>query len=131
MATAPKNKFTDFDLNFARNPITNDINVLVDESAVKRSLKNLVLTNTYERVFQPGIKSNVTSYLFDNWMPLTEARIEKAIRDTITSFEPRVVVQDVVVRGNPDENRFDVTIRFQIHTNPRPTELQFYLERLR
>lgn len=131
MALAPKNKYTDIDLTFAKNPVTQDINIVFDETAVKRSLKNLILTNTYERPFQPGIKSNVTAYLFDNFTPLTEARIEKGIRDTVTSYEPRVTLQDVVVRGDPDFNRFDVTIRFQLKNTPNVSEFQFYLERLR
>lgn len=131
MAIAPKNQFTDIDLNFAMNPVTKDVNVLSDESAVKRSLKNLLLTNKYERAFQPGIQSNVTAYLFENFTPLAEARLEKGIRDTISSFEPRVTIQDVVVIGNPDANRFDVTIRFQIKNKPKISEFQFYLERLR
>jgi phage baseplate assembly protein W len=131
MATAPKNQFTDLDLNFAINPITKDVNTLLDETAVKRSLKNLLLTNKYERPFQPGIQSNITKYLFDNFAPLTEARIEKGIRDTIISFEPRVTVHDVVVMGNPDYNRFDITIKFQIKNKPKISEFQFYIERLR
>jgi len=131
MATAPKNQFTDLDLNFAMNPVTKDINTVLDESAIKRSLKNLLLTNKYERPFQPGIQSNITSHLFENFTPLTEARLEKGIRDTVTSFEPRVTLNDVVVIGNPDYNRFDVTIRFQIKNKPKVSEFQFYLERLR
>ena len=131
MALAPKNKYTDLDLNFAKNPVTNDVNVVSDETAVKRSLKNLLLTNEYERPFQPGIKSNVTAHLFENFTPLTEARLEKGIRDTLLSFEPRITVQDVVVTGNPDYNRFDVTIMFQLKNTPNVTEFQFYLERLR
>lgn len=131
MVTAPKNQFTDLDLNFAMNPVTKDINTLLDESAVKRSLKNLLLTNKYERPFQPGIQSNITAHLFENFTPLTEARLEKGIRDTVTSFESRVVLQDVIVIGNPDYNRFDITIRFQIKNKPKVSEFQFYLERLR
>ena len=103
----------------------------MDENAIKRSLRNLIQTNTYERPFSPEIKGNVTAHLFENFSSLTEIRLEKGIRDAILSFEPRVVVQDIIVNSQEDQNRFDVTIRFQIRNTPKVAEVQFYLERLR
>ena len=126
-----QNKFTDIDLNFAKNPVTRDVNVLQDESAIKRSLKNIILTNTYERPFLPELKGNVTAMLFEPFTDLTVIRLEKGIRDAILSYEPRVVLQDVIVEGDPDRNRFIVTIRFQIRNTSKVSETQFYLERLR
>jgi len=131
MASTPQNKFTDLDLNFAKNPMTRDVNVLQDESAIKRSLKNIILTNTYERPFLPELKGNVTAMLFEPFTDLTVIRLEKGIRDAILSYEPRVVLQDVIVEGDPDRNRFIVTIRFQIRNTSKVSETQFYLERLR
>jgi phage baseplate assembly protein W len=131
MASTPQNKFTDLDLNFAKNPVTRDVNVLQDESAIKRSLKNIILTNTYERPFLPELKGNVTAMLFEPFTDLTVIRLEKGIRDAILSYEPRVVLQDVIVEGDPDRNRFIVTIRFQIRNTSKVSETQFYLERLR
>jgi phage baseplate assembly protein W len=131
MASTPQNKFTDIDLNFAKNPVTRDVNVLQDESAIKRSLKNIILTNTYERPFLPELKGNVTAMLFEPFTDLTVIRLEKGIRDAILSYEPRVVLQDVIVEGDPDRNRFIVTIRFQIRNTSKVSETQFYLERLR
>ena len=131
MGATPTNKFSDIDLNFAKNPLTKDVNIVVDENAIKRSLRNLIQTNTYERPFSPEIKGNVTAHLFENFSSLTEIRLEKGIRDAILSFEPRVVVQDIIVKSQEDQNRFDVTIRFQIRNTPKVAEVQFYLERLR
>lgn len=131
MASTPQNKFTDIDLNFAKNPLTRDVNVLQDEAAIKRSLKNIILTNTYERPFMPEFKGNVTAMLFEPFTDLTVIRLEKGIRDAILSYEPRVVLQDVIVEGDPDRNRFIVTIRFQIRNTSKISETQFYLERLR
>lgn len=131
MGATPTNKFSDIDLNFAKNPLTKDVNIVVDENAIKRSLRNLIQTNTYERPFSPEIKGNVTAHLFENFSSLTEIRLEKGIRDAILSFEPRVVVQDIIVNSQEDQNRFDVTIRFQIRNTPKVAEVQFYLERLR
>ena len=131
MGATPTNKFSDIDLNFAKNPLTKDLNIVVDENAIKRSLRNLIQTNTYERPFSPEIKGNVTAHLFENFSSLTEIRLEKGIRDAILSFEPRVVVQDIIVNSQEDQNRFDVTIRFQIRNTPKVAEVQFYLERLR
>ena len=133
MATGiiPTNRFVDLDLNFAKNPISRDINVLQDETAIKRSLRNLILTNRYDRPFFPEMSGNVTAHLFENFTDLTVVRLEKGIRDAILSFEPRVVIQDIIVRAEPDNNRFDVTIMFQIRNSTRTSEVQFYLERLR
>jgi len=131
MASTPQNKFTDIDLNFAKNPVTRDVNVLQDETAIKRSLKNIILTNTYERPFLPELKGNVTAMLFEPFTDPTVIRLEKGIRDAILSYEPRVVLQDVIVEGDPDRNRFIVTIRFQIRNTSKVSETQFYLERLR
>lgn len=131
MANTPQTKFTDIDLNFAKNPVTRDLNVLQDETAIKRSLKNIILTNTYERPFLPELKGNVTAMLFEPFTDLTVIRLEKGIRDAILSHEPRVVLQDVIVEGDPDRNRFIVTIRFQIRNTSKVSETQFYLERLR
>jgi phage baseplate assembly protein W len=125
------NQFADLDLNFAQNPVSRDVNVLQDEAAIKRSLRNLILTNTYERPFRPDIKGNVTAHLFENFTEITEIRLEKGIRDAITSFEPRVVLQDVVINSEPDLNRFSVSIAFQIRNTQKTAEVQFYLERLR
>ena len=107
------------------------MNVLQDETAIKRSLKNIILTNTYERPFLPELKGNVTAMLFEPFTDLTVIRLEKGIRDAILSYEPRVVLQDVIVEGDPDRNRFIVTIRFQIRNTSKVSETQFYLERLR
>jgi len=131
MANTPQTKFTDIDLNFAKNPVTRDLNVLQDETAIKRSLKNIILTNTYERPFSPELKGNVTAMLFEPFTDLTVIRLEKGIRDAVLSYEPRVVLQDVIVEGDPDRNRFIVTIRFQIRNTSKVSETQFYLERLR
>jgi len=131
MAKVQQNKFTDIDLNFAKNPLTKDVNVLQDESAIKRSLKNIILTNTYEKPFMPEFKGNVTALLFEPLTDLTVIRLEKGIRDAVLSYEPRVVLQDVIVESDPDHNRFSVTIRFQIRNTSKVSETQFYLERLR
>lgn len=131
MAKVQQNKFTDIDLNFAKNPLTKDVNVLQDESAIKRSLKNIILTNTYERPFMPEFKGNVTALLFEPLTDLTVIRLEKGIRDAVLSYEPRAVLQDVIVESDPDHNRFSVTIRFQIRNTSKVSETQFYLERLR
>jgi len=131
MAKVQQNKFTDIDLNFAKNPLTKDVNVLQDESAIKRSLKNIILTNTYEKPFMPEFKGNVTALLFEPLTDLTVIRLEKGIRDAVLSYEPRAVLQDVIVESDPDHNRFSVTIRFQIRNTSKVSETQFYLERLR
>lgn len=134
MTTTPKafvNIFTDLDLNLTRTPMTHDISIISDEIAIKRSLKNLILTNRYDRPFSPDINGNVTTHLFENFSPLTEIRLEKGIRDCITSFEPRVDVLAIVVNSDVSNNRFGITIKFRVRTTLREDETKFFLERLR
>tara|TARA_R100000005_G_scaffold95476_1_gene77039 strand:+ start:963 stop:1352 length:390 start_codon:yes stop_codon:yes gene_type:complete len=128
---AKKTKFADIDLDFTRNPVSGDINILTDEKAIKRSVRNLVLTTKYERLFQPEIQCRVNDRLFENITALTEVRIEQAIRNTIDNFEPRVEVIDVVVDTNANNNELFVTIAFRVRNVEEVQEVQVRLERTR
>tara|TARA_Y100001963_G_C6652000_1_gene386167 strand:- start:503 stop:892 length:390 start_codon:yes stop_codon:yes gene_type:complete len=126
-----KPRFADIDLDFTRNPVSGDVNILTDDKAIKRSVRNLVLTTKYERLMQPEIDCRVNDRLFENITPLTEIRIEQAIRNTIDNFEPRVEVIDVVVDTNANQNELFVTIVFRVRNVEEVQEVQVRLERTR
>jgi phage baseplate assembly protein W len=124
-------RFSDIDLNFDLNPITKDINTLKNEEAVKRSVRNIVLTNFGEKKFQPFFGGDVISQLFENITPFTAFEMEKAITRTILNNEPRVEALSVKANTNNDQNSVDVTVRFTIKNSQQPVILSFTLERIR
>jgi phage baseplate assembly protein W len=134
MATVDINSarsFKDLDLNFTIHPIRKDINTHKNEYAIINSVKNLVLTNHYERPFQPEIGSNIRRLLFENVDTVTAAQIEREIVETISNFEPRVQVSKVTVVASPDENGFKVNLEFFVINNANPITINFFLERIR
>lgn len=96
-----------------------------------RSLRNLILTNHYERPFQPNVGSNVQKMLFEPVGPLTANYLQKEISDTIQNYEPRVQLDSVIVQMNPDQNSYTATITFYIQNQPNPVTINFLLERIR
>jgi phage baseplate assembly protein W len=123
--------FKDLDLNFTIHPIRKDINTHKNEYAIINSVKNLVLTNHYERPFQPEIGSNIRRLLFENVDAVTASQIEREIVETISNFEPRVQVSKVTVVASPDENGFKVNLEFFVINNANPITINFFLERIR
>lgn len=124
-------KYSDLDLNFIIHPVKKDINVYTDEMAVINALKNLILTNHYERPFQPDLGSNVRKLLFENLDIITAAALEKEIEQTITNFEPRVRILDISVAPNDEKNSYGVTLRFNVINRTEPVTISFLLERIR
>ena len=123
--------FRDLDLNFTIHPIRKDINTHKNEYAIINSVKNLVLTNHYERPFQPQIGSNIRRLLFENVDSVTASQIEREIVETISNFEPRVQVSKVTAAADPDNNGYKVTLEFFVINNANPITINFFLERIR
>lgn len=121
----------DLDLSFTPNPVTGDINPLRDIEAIKRSVKNLILTNFQERPFQPEIGSGVRGLLFELADPITMHDIETAISRTINNFEPRVNLLEVNVNDEVDNNSYSVSITFQVIATEQVGNATIILERLR
>jgi phage baseplate assembly protein W len=130
MATIKK-LYSDLDLSFRRLPVSNDVSVSYDEQAVIRSVRSLLLTNFYERLFQPTIGSNIDTLLFEPITVLTAGLIEDEIKNVIKNHEPRVVIQDIVVTPSPNTNSFKATLTFLIGNNTLPTAVNLLLERSR
>ncbi len=123
--------FKDLDLNFTIHPVKKDINTHKNEYAITNAVKNLILTNHYERPFQPEIGSNIRRLLFENIDPVTGSQIEAEIIQTIDNFEPRVQTSKVTVLPDPDNNGFKVELEFFVINNPDPITINFFLERIR
>jgi hypothetical protein len=123
--------FKDLDLKFTKHPIKKDVNTHVNEYAIINSIKNLILTNHYERPFQPEIGSNVRRLLFENVDMVIAARIEREITEVIGNFEPRAQVSKVVAVPSPDDNTYKITLEFYIINSPNPITINFFLERIR
>ena len=123
--------FKDLDLNFNIHPVKKDINTHSNEYAVINSIKNLVLTNHYERPFQPEVGSNIRRLLFENLDAVTAAQIQREIEETINNFEPRAGISRVTVVSAPDENGYKVELEFFVLNNTAPITINFFLERIR
>jgi len=123
--------YRDLDLNFNPHPVTGDVTMRIGDNAVISSIKNLILTGFYERLFHSEIGSNVRQMLFENADPLTAQRLRKAIIEVINNFEPRVDINEVIVQVTSDKNQFQVIIEFFILNNTEPTIVDFFLERVR
>ena len=124
-------RWADLDLDFTAHPVTKDIVLKKDVEAVKRSIRNLILTNRYDRPFQPNIDGGVTRHLFELSTPHTIHNIESAIRNCISNYEPRAEVLDVFVTGDLDNNGFQVSLSFRVINVPDPVTVELFLERLR
>lgn len=123
--------FRDLDLNFAIHPITKDVNIYKAEYAVINSVKNLILTNHFEKPFQPEVGSNIRRLLFENVDSIMAAQIEREIEETINNFEPRVQISSVIAIHAPEENGYKIRLEFFVINNPDPITINFFLERIR
>ena len=123
--------FKDLDLNFTIHPVRKDVNTHKGEYAIINSVKNLVLTNHYERPFQPELGSNIRRLLFENVDSVMAAQIEREIEETINNFEPRAEVSKVTAVASPNENRYNVELEFFVINSPNPITINFFLERIR
>ena len=123
--------FKDLDLNFNIHPVRKDISKSIGPMAVVNSIKNLILTNHYERPFQPDIGSNVRRLLFENLDNITASTIKDEIERTIVNYEPRATVKTINVTADYDKNGFKVYLEFFIVNQTAPIIINFLLERIR
>ena len=125
-------QYAELDLFFGKKSSNSDIRKVTDAQAVKRSLRNLVQLNTYEKPFHPEIAGGVRELLFEPMSPLVAVVIARKIEDVITNFEPRARLVSVRAFPDLDRNAYEVSVEFFIVT--APTELggfSIMLERLR
>ena len=125
-------QYTDLDLFFGKKATSKDISKVTDVQAVKRSVRNLILTNHYEKPFHPEIGSGVRGILFEPMTPLTAHILTRKIEDVIENFAPRARLINVIAYPNLDRNEYEVTIEFYVVNTPTElVDLTVMLERLR
>ena len=123
-------QYRDLDLFFSKKS-NKDVNKVTDVEAVKRSVRNLILLNSYEKPFHPEIAGDVRGLLFELMTPLTSAVIARKIQDVIENFEPRARLTGVNVVPDFDRNAYDVTVYFYVVNAPTElVEVTQLLERL-
>lgn len=121
--------FKDLSMTFQVNPLNYDLIALKNESAIARSVRNLVLTQPGERFFNENLGSGISKSLFENLDEISASIIRDEIRNTINNYEPRVNLIDVIVSPNYDENEFNVTIQYKIvGIDVLPQQLSFALQ---
>lgn len=124
-------QFKDIDLDFGRNIVTNDVNKLTDVEAVKRSVRNLVLTNHYERPFHPELGCGIRQLLFENLTPMVAIQLERKVQEVLENFEPRAQINNILARPDLDRNAYELTINFYVIGATEPVTVSTFLERLR
>ncbi len=122
--------FKDISFNFSKNPVTNDVVVLKNEEAIKQSVKNLILTKIGERLFNPLIGTNTTSYLFELSSTFSANTLITEIEQILKNFEKRVRLSNITVNLEDDSNEFEVSIEYYIVGMPQVLQnLEFLLVR--
>ena len=123
--------YKDLGLSFVAHPVTKNVSVLKNEDAVKRAIRNLILTNKGEKFFDELYGGNILGLLFENFTPVTEIDIEENIKNAIKTEEPRATVIDVEIIASPDTNNITINIIFRINDSPDLDSLTFTVERVR
>ena len=123
--------FKDLNLDFQQNTATKDIQKITEIEAVKRSVRNLINTNHYEKPFHPEIGSNLRAMLFELMSPQMNHLISKQIENLINNYEPRCNLVEVFAQPMFDRNGYSVQISFMVNNHQEPVIVESFLERLR
>ena len=129
MATTYGKDYVDFDMDFDKHPAHGDLSQVKKNTAINRSLKNILMTNVGERLFQPDIDSGIGILLFENFSRLTTSRLESVIKQAVEKYEPRADLQNVTVHAKEEENAYQIIITYIPDNDVLETNLEVYLER--
>jgi phage baseplate assembly protein W len=129
--TAKPLVYSDFYSNFDLEVVKKDLLSYKNEDSVKRSIRNILLTDRGERFFNPTFGSDIRKMLFENFSPSTEQVVADLIKTAIGNHEPRANVIDVNVSGNPDQNSMYINIVFSVINKAEPVTLELILNRIR
>lgn len=127
----PERKYKDLNLDLPSHPNTQDLVYLYDSEAIKRSVRNIVLTNFYERHFESNFGSNVTGLLFENISYFTAASIQSTIETALQAAEPRISIVQIAVQPDASEQGYNVMIAFRILNILEPVVVSMFLEKIR
>ena len=123
--------YKDLDLDFGRNTVTNDVNKLTDVESVKRSVRNLINTNHFERPFHREIGGNIRALLFELMTPLTALNLQRKVEEVLNNFEPRANVTQILADPDIERNGYRLEIKFYVIGIQNPIVVETFLERLR
>ena len=126
--------YKDLSLFFTPNPVSGDVTMVTDVQDIKRSVRNLVLTNRFEKPFHPEIASHVRDLLFERFTPITFNLLRNRIETVLANYEPRVSVTDVEIDDTGeaiDGNELNVRIFFTLKNDPQIQSVDILLERVR
>lgn len=123
--------YSDINLNFTKHPFTDDILIRTDVDAVKNSLYNLVLSEKYDKPFDPEFGTNLRGLLFENWDPLLNVYYETKIAEVIAEYEPRVILELVKIKDSADSNAIECVIEFYVRGINNKQTLTLDFERIR
>tara|TARA_B100000287_G_C20473476_1_gene718191 strand:+ start:198 stop:590 length:393 start_codon:yes stop_codon:yes gene_type:complete len=123
--------FSDLDIDFTANPVTGDVVKVKDANSVKRGIKNILLTENTERLFQPQIGSGLKNLLFEQMTDITTQLLEDEVRSAIDAWEERATVLSLVVTPEEELNRYRVAVTFRTNNILEEQNLEVYLQRER
>ncbi len=126
-----KKTYKDLSFDFTANPATGDVATVKDAVSVKRGIKNILLTQGFERLFQPEIGSGIKSILFEPMTPLTEQRLSDACAAAIEAWEKRATIESIAVISEEEYNRYRVAIKFKINNQLETEQVDVFLSRER
>ena len=126
-----KDLYSDFMNDLTPHPNTNSIVLLKNVNAVSRSIKNLILTNKYERPYNPKIGSNIRAFLFEPADAITEISIKENIKRVIKKYEPRVAIRQLIINDLPDQNAYKILVNFKIKEFDTNQSVEIILRRLK
>ena len=129
MATTHGQEYIDFDMDFKSHPDHGDLTQVKKNNVISRSIKNIMKTAPNERLFQPNVNGGVADLLFENFGPLTDSRLQVAIKHSIEQYEPRAIVQKVIVNRMEDDNAYQIRIEYLPDNSTETESTEVYLER--
>lgn len=122
--------YSDFNTQFGIDA-RGDMKRLTDEASVTQALHNLIMTNQFERLYNPMYGCGIREILFENITPQTESMLRDKIEVAINNYEPRVKLLEVITQGTPDNNAYLISITFSVINKQEPITLEFVLDRIR
>jgi len=123
--------YSDLNISLAPHPITGDMTKIYDDNSVSQAIKSLILTNHYEKPFQPWIGGNLIALLFEPVSSMTEFSIRRNIENTIEQYEPRAILLDTFVRFREEYNEYEISIKFKTIGQDKPATVSLILRRAR
>ena len=122
--------YKDFAYSFFANPMSGDVGKKTGADAVKSAIVAVLKTNHNERMFQPEFGSNIRALLFEQMNPITEQRMKTEVENAIRNHEPRAEVLGITVTGQEEQNRYLVSILFNVSSEAEPQKLETYFDRV-